>query len=80
MMELLRLAFVAPAVSSLARSRTDALPELALAFNTLFLAVHLLGSCDDLLWASITAYQIAVLTIERVASRKRTRTGSPRCF
>ncbi len=62
MIELLQLALVVPTVGSLARSRTDILPEFAIAFNTFFLAAHLLGSCDDLLWGWITAYKIAVLT------------------
>ena len=62
MIELLQLALVAPSVGSLARSRTDILPEFALAFNTFFLVAHLITSCDDLLWGWITAYQIAVLT------------------
>ncbi len=69
MIELLQLALVAPAVGSLARSRTDLLPELALAVNTFFFAAHLIGSCDDLLWGWITAYQIAVLTKESRLAR-----------
>ncbi len=59
----LQLLFAIPAVGSLARSRTDVLPELALAFNTLLLAAYLVGGGlgKDDLWALITAYQVAVL-------------------
>ena len=69
MIEVLQLALVAPAVGSLARSRTDILPELALAFNAFLLSVRVLRGHDDLLWLWITAYQIAVLTRESRLAR-----------